>query len=78
MKCVFNESPSFFSFPKPEGKLLYYLFIYSYFTFSITYLKLLKVRIKIMKAIFYPDYFSGYNKSCVFIIGVFLVYPPPK
>lgn len=28
-----------------------------------------------MKAIFYPDYFASYNKSCVFIIGVFLVYP---
>lgn len=28
-----------------------------------------------MKAIFYPDYFACYNKSCVFIIDMFLVYP---
>lgn len=28
-----------------------------------------------MKAIFYPDYFASYNKSCVFIIDMFLVYP---
>lgn len=28
-----------------------------------------------MKAIFYHNCFVGYNKSSVFIIGVFLVYP---
>ena len=39
------------------------------------YLKLLMVRIKVMKAFFYHDCFWGYNKSSMFIISVFLVYP---
>lgn len=75
MKCGLNKSPSFFSFQNlKENYFIIYLFIPT-LLFSISYLKLLKVRIKIMKAIFYPDYFAGYNKSCLFIIGVFLVYP---
>ena len=37
------------------------------------YLKLLMVRIKVMKAIFYHNCFSGYNKSSVFIISGLLV-----
>lgn len=28
-----------------------------------------------MKAIFYHNCFAGYNKSSVFVIGLFLVYP---
>ena len=38
------------------------------------YLKLLMVRIKVMKAIFYHNCFSGYNKSGVFIISGLLLY----
>lgn len=38
------------------------------------YLKLLMVRIKVRKAIFYHNCFSGYNKLSVFIISGLLVY----
>lgn len=70
MKCELNES---LSFSKTQRKIAL-LFIYSYFS-SKTYLKLLKVRIKVMKAIFYHNSFAGCNKSRGFIICVFLVYP---
>lgn len=66
MKCELNAS---LSFSKTQRKIT--LFVYSYF-FSKMCSKLLKVRIKVMKAIFYHNCFAGYNK---FIIGVFSVYP---
>jgi hypothetical protein len=59
-------------FPKSKEKFLNYLFIPTSL-FSVMYLKLLKVRVKIMKAIFYPNYFVGYNKSSVLTISVLLV-----
>lgn len=63
-------------FPKPKGKLLYYLFIPTFFFFPPKmYLKLLKVRIKVMKAIFYHNCFWGYNKSCVHNRRVFSLPP---
>ena len=61
--------------PKPTGKLLHYLFTPSFCFVSKRYLKLLKVRVKVTKAIFCHNCLAGYNKSSMFIIGLFLVYP---